>query len=141
MTHDLQPTTDDLFRYDRPPVWTLTLPWPPSENEYRRVRPVRGRGRIPVKTDRVREFHAAVARKVFLHRIKPPTGRLIVLAECYPPDRRTRDLGNLDKALMDALEKAGAIAGDGDIDDQRFVRRERVRGGKVVVSVWEVGSG
>lgn len=47
------------------------------------------------------------------------------------------DLGNLDKALMDALEHAGVYENDNDIDDLHFVRVGR-KGEVVSVEVREL---
>ena len=36
--------------------------------------------------------------------IKPLTGKLVVDVEVFPPDNRRRDIDNVQKALLDALE-------------------------------------
>jgi crossover junction endodeoxyribonuclease RusA len=59
----------------------------------------------------------------------------------YPPDRRTRDLGNLDKALSDALQFAGVIADDGDIDDLHYIRGGVYKGGRLKVMIEEIPGG
>lgn len=61
-------------------------------------------------------------------------GRLAVAVRVYHPDRRTRDLDNLGKALLDAL-KGCFIRDDGDIDDLRYTRCEVRKGGLVVVTI------
>lgn len=49
------------------------------------------------------------------------TGRLSVEIDAHPPDRRRRDLDNLQKPLLDALEYAGVYEDDSQID--RLVSR------------------
>lgn len=61
--------------------------------------------------------------------------RLQVTVQAYPPDRRKRDLGNLDKVLMDSLEKAKVFDDDAQIDDVRYIRRAVEKGGKVIVRI------
>lgn len=57
------------------------------------------------------------------HWIKAPTtDRLRVTILAVMPDRRLRDLGNLEKASMDALTHAGVWKDDGQIDDLRIIR-------------------
>jgi len=87
----------------RAPV-ELKLPWPPSvNNAYRSL----GMGRV-VKTKTAREYFSGIAKLIQAKQI-PPFGdsRLKILIRCYPPDNRRRDLGNLDKVLMDTLEHSG----------------------------------
>jgi len=37
--------------------------------------------------------------------VKPMAGMLAVKVRAYPPDRRKRDIDNIQKPLLDALEK------------------------------------
>ena len=71
----------------------------------------------------------------------PANSRAAVVVEAFMPDRRPRDLDNLFKALLDALVKAGVLVDDSIIDDLRIVRKDVIKGGKVVVSISEVKSG
>lgn len=66
-----------------------------------------------------------------------PTDRLKVVVLLSPPDRRRRDIDNLAKALLDALEAGGLFHDDCQIDDLRIIRDKEdiVKGGKVVVHI------
>ena len=50
------------------------------------------------------------------NRIKPLQGRLAMAIELYPPDKRRRDIDNVLKATLDALQHGGAYADDCQID-------------------------
>jgi len=62
-------------------------------------------------------------------------GPLVVTIDVHPPDRRRRDLDNLFKGILDALEKGGAYHDDSQIEDLRIRRCGRVAGGKAIVRV------
>lgn len=115
---------------------TLTLPYPPSINTYwRHV------GQRVLISANGRRYRRAVGDAVLLGigagqiAEDPLPGRLAVLVEAAPPDRRARDLDNILKALLDALTHAGVWLDDSQIDDLRIVRRGPERGGRVVVHV------
>lgn len=65
----------------------------------------------------------------------PLPGRLRVRIKVCPPDRRRRDLDNVQKALLDALEHGGVYADDGQIDRIEVERGPVTPGGCVVVEV------
>lgn len=48
--------------------------------------------------------------------------RLKIEAIVSPPDRRRRDLDNLEKCLWDSLEHSGLYRNDSQIDDKHMVR-------------------
>jgi len=69
---------------------------------------------------------------------KPPSGGRIALAmDAFPPDRRRRDLDNIQKPVLDALEHAGVYMDDSQIDLLVTRRREAVSGGRLLVTVDE----
>jgi crossover junction endodeoxyribonuclease RusA len=55
--------------------------------------------------------------------------------DAFPPDRRRRDLDNIQKPVLDALEHAGVYEDDSQIDLLVTCRREVVPGGRILVMV------
>ena len=55
--------------------------------------------------------------------------------EVYPPDRRRRDIDNVQKALLDALEHGRAYRDDSQIVRLAIERREPIRGGRTIVRI------
>ena len=110
---------------------SLTLPYPPTANTlyatYRGRRLLSKRGKDYVKL---------IAKEVLASRAKSfGTSRLLVDVLVIPPDKRKRDLGNLDKVLMDSLQKAGLFEDDSQIDDLRFRRLPSEKPGRVEVTI------
>jgi len=62
-------------------------------------------------------------------------GPLQVELLACPPDRRRRDLDNLQKALLDAVVAARVIEDDSNIDDLRVTRGPVFEHGKVNVLI------
>jgi crossover junction endodeoxyribonuclease RusA len=58
--------------------------------------------------------------------------------DAFPPDRRRRDLDNLQKPVLDALEHAGIYEDDSQIDLLLTRRRDVVAGGRLDVQVDEL---
>jgi crossover junction endodeoxyribonuclease RusA len=110
----------------------LELPYPPTNNTY--YRNVNSRTIISAKG---RQYSVEVGK--MLAGCVPIEGRLSVHIEAYPPDLRRRDLDGIFKGLLDALTKAGFWLDDEQIDDLRIVRREKIKGGKVVLRVTVIG--
>jgi crossover junction endodeoxyribonuclease RusA len=113
------------------PYMKVTLPWPPSGNRYYR--------RVGAKTlisRDGREYRKLVQAICLAEGVKRLGGRLNMAIEAYPPDNRRRDLDNLLKATLDALQHGGAYEDDSQID-WLLVRRKPVQpGGVLIVSAW-----
>ena len=107
------------------------LPWPPSINRYYRT----FRGRILISKDG-REYRKTVCN--LLEGMKVVPGRLAVEIHAYPPDRRKRDLDNIQKALLDSIEHSGLIEDDANIDKLTTIRREIIKGGKVSIDLKQI---
>jgi len=58
--------------------------------------------------------------------------------DAFPPDRRRRDLDNLQKSTLDALEHAGLYEDDSQIDLLIARRCEVAPGGKLIVRMMEM---
>ncbi len=101
-------------------AFTATLPWPPSINKYYG----RARNHVYIKAEgrafreevvldlqdafpEMRETEPGVRKTMFL-----PDQELSVTLDMYPPDRKDRDLDNVEKAILDALQHAGVYAND-----------------------------
>jgi crossover junction endodeoxyribonuclease RusA len=115
---------------------TLNLPYPPSANSYWRHP---DRGALAGKhllSENGRKYRRAVSLIVGAARARLGLAvpvRMVVTA--HMPDRRKRDLDNLLKGLLDALQYAGVYESDSQIDDLRIMRGPVIKGGSVIVQI------
>jgi crossover junction endodeoxyribonuclease RusA len=84
----------------------IRLPFPPSINRVHRT--INGR---PILSKRGREYYdlatpLAAASGVVIR------GPYLLVIKAHRPDRRKRDIGNLEKIVSDTLTKAGVIEDD-----------------------------
>lgn len=110
----------------------FTLPFPPSLNRlYRRVGP------RTLISRQGREYRTLVCGLLAGGGVrKPPSGGRIALAmDAFPPDRRRRDLDNLQKSVLDSLQHAGVYEDDSLIDLLLTQRRHVVAGGLLRVHI------
>lgn len=114
----------------------LILPWPPTVNSYYTQTK---RGRFISKTGRLfREKVGADCREQ-LGYIDPIDDKLFIEVHLFPPDRRTRDLDNYMKALLDALTEAGIWVDDSQVDQLCIYRGVIVPKGRVVLQIEDAG--
>jgi len=114
----------------RTSTFEVELPYPPSLNNYwRRVGP---RTLISREGRRFRRHVVAILAALARN---PLHGRLAVEIEVYPPDNRRRDIDNVPKALLDALEHARVFEDDSQIVDLRIRKCTATPGGKVRVTL------
>ncbi|EPA3162808.1 RusA family crossover junction endodeoxyribonuclease, partial [Yersinia enterocolitica] len=66
--------------------------------------------------------------------------RLKVSISAHVPDRRRRDLDNLQKAVFDSLVHAEFMQDDEQIDDFRVRRQPIEKGGRLSISITELES-
>ncbi|MFA7235766.1 MAG: RusA family crossover junction endodeoxyribonuclease [Phycisphaeraceae bacterium] len=96
----------------------MTLPYPPSVNHYWR----HYRGHVVISREgrtfreNVRALLAAPGRAGNGPRKPPSGGRIALCMDAFPPDRRRRDLDNIQKPVLDALEHAEMYEDDSQID-------------------------
>ena len=110
----------------------LALPYPPSVNHYWRM----WRGRMVIcREGRAYREEVCALLPAGGFRKPPPGARIALCMDAFPPDRRRRDLDNLQKAVLDALEHAGLYADDSQIDLLVTRRCRLVAGGKLHVRV------
>ncbi len=108
----------------------LTLPYPPSVNHYWGVS---GKQRFIGKKGK--EFRIAVSEACLDAQVQTMDGRLAVHVAIWPPDNRKRDVDNILKPLLDAMEHAGVYENDSQIDELHIIRREPVKGGSCSVVI------
>lgn len=82
-----------------------------------------------------REYREAVVAQI--GHVTPLEGRLKVTMYMYPPTKRQFDIDNYVKAQWDALQAAGVIKNDNQIDKLYIERMAVEKGGKVLVEITE----
>ena len=97
---------------------TLRLPWPPSVNHYWRY----GNGHFYISTEG-RRYKLAVCGIIATANVRPLEGNVKITIDAFPPDRRRRDIDNLEKALMDACIKRDGFATGLFLDDSQVKRK------------------
>lgn len=110
----------------------LELPFPPSVNHYYR----RG-GERTLISRKGRRFLAGVLAHMAAVGVGQLSGPLRVEIEVYPPDRRRRDIDNVQKALLDALQHGGLYQDDSQIVKLNVEKRSCVAAGRVIVRLEE----
>jgi crossover junction endodeoxyribonuclease RusA len=114
-------------------MYEFVLPYPPSINHYfRRVGP-----RTLISREG-RRFRESVVTILAAGRRPPLSGRLGVEVLAYPPDNRRRDVDNIQKALLDALQHGGAYDDDSQIVKLSVEKCDATPGGRTVVKIREL---
>ncbi len=113
----------------------IELPFPPTINSYyghtrRGVKYITKKGKSFREEVRV----ACVEQNAYNLSL---TSRIQLDVILYPPDRRTRDLDNYMKALLDALTLAKVWGDDEQIDSLTAHRGKLIKGGKCSVRISE----
>ena len=119
----------------------LALPYPPSLNHYWRKwnnRMVISREGRAYRKDVCALLAPAPEMGGNGPRKPPSGGRIALCMDAFPPDRRRRDLDNIQKGLLDSLAHAGVYEDDSQIDLLIGRRRPVTAGGKVEVRVSEL---
>ena len=111
----------------------ITLPYPPSVNHYW-IHTRRGAFISKKGVEFRKQVHEIAQTEICYGR----DTRLFVDVSVWVPDKRKRDLDNLLKSLLDALQHADIFADDSQIDDLRITRVGWCEGGKVTVKISEI---
>jgi len=97
----------------------LTLPYPPSVNHYWK----RGRrGQMFISPAGMR-FRDAVILASRAEIGGPLSGPVMLRLAIYPPDKRRRDIDNVLKAILDALQHAGVYKDDSQVVELHVVKK------------------
>jgi Holliday junction resolvase RusA-like endonuclease len=108
----------------------IELSYPPSVNHYwRRFGPRTLISRAG------RAYRTRVCLLLAARRVRPLVGPLAVHIDVIPPDRRRRDVDNLLKATLDALEYGGVYHDDSQIVSLSISKRGVVPGGRALIRV------
>lgn len=109
----------------------MVLPWPPSVNSYWRHS---ARGTYLSKHGRQfrKDALAAIAKEELT-----PFGdaRVAVVIELRAPDRRTRDIDNHCKGILDAMTHSKIIDDDSQVDQLRIIRGPVEKEGAAYVTI------
>lgn len=106
----------------------LSLSYPPSVNKAWRA--VNGR---TIKSKPYRDWEKVAKKEILAQRPKALTGAYELELEVFLPDRRRRDIGNLEKPVSDILERAGVIEDDCKAERIEITKQDCVKGGMVKV--------
>lgn len=109
----------------------IDLPYPPSMNHY--WRRVGARTLISKEGRAFRERVQILCRQAQAGTMEGP---LVIRIWAHPPDTRARDLDNLLKAPLDAMQHGGLYLDDGQIDEIHLHRGQCIPGGKLEVEIW-----
>lgn len=102
-------------------TYRVTLPYPPSVNTYWRMF-VMGKSPRMILSKDGRDYQKSAGLSWLRAGHPKLRGRFSLLIIAFMPDRRTRDLDNICKAVLDGLTHANAIDDDSQIDDLRVLR-------------------
>jgi crossover junction endodeoxyribonuclease RusA len=114
----------------------IELPYPPTVNHYWKRR--HGQHSLYIAEAGKRYREDVLGLVLVANPARPVPGRLSVVLELHPPDRRRRDLDNTFKGLLDALTHARVYEDDSQIDHLEIDRLEVRKGGLVIVTITEL---
>jgi crossover junction endodeoxyribonuclease RusA len=112
----------------------LALPYPPSANRYWR----KWRNRMVI-SEEGRAYRARIIRMNILGWLKLKTlaGEVEIDFFTSPPDKRKRDIDNLEKCLFDSLQHAGLYFNDNQICRFQVIRKSPVKNGRIDLFISE----
>jgi crossover junction endodeoxyribonuclease RusA len=98
----------------------LTLPYPPSANHYKGITCQKGKAKTYLKT-KAKQYHNLIQELTINTPTIPPIPTKATIIT-HPPDNRKRDLGNVEKVLLDSLQRAGILPDDAQINELHIIR-------------------
>jgi crossover junction endodeoxyribonuclease RusA len=113
-------------------ILRFELPYPPSVNHYY-IHTSRG---VKISAKGVK-YRADAYYLLSKYRGKCQDKKIAVTINVFPPDKRKRDLDNILKCLLDAMEHANVYENDNNIDMLTVIRRQRVPNGCVQIWIGE----
>jgi crossover junction endodeoxyribonuclease RusA len=114
-------------------VEKLELPWPPSLNAYWRI----CQGRLIVSSQ-ARAYRQKVCYLAFKIRRAFWDKKVFLHIEAYPPDKRCRDIDNLLKITLDALQEARVYENDNQVCRILLERKPVEKPGRILISFSEI---
>jgi crossover junction endodeoxyribonuclease RusA len=113
---------------------TIQLPFPPSFNHYWR----QAGSRIIISASGRKYRNDVWCLVKSLNLTSKLQGKLSVDIFAYPPDERKRDVDNMLKAPLDALQKAGVYEDDNQIEKLLIERKRSSKPGLMIVTITEI---
>jgi crossover junction endodeoxyribonuclease RusA len=111
----------------------LKLPWPPSANRYwRHV------GNRVLVSKEANKYKKEIKLWSLFWKRPCLKGRVAITMHAYPPDKRARDLDNLQKVLLDSLQDANIFVNDSQIDKITIERMPVAKNGHMLVWIEEI---
>jgi crossover junction endodeoxyribonuclease RusA len=110
----------------------ITLPWPPSYNNYYRIA---GKRLIIAKDGK--RFRRAASLIAAYQKVTTFEGAVHVEIDLHPPDNRRRDCDNYQKIICDALQHGQVYKDDSQIVKLTTEKKEKIPDGRVIVRVYE----
>ena len=110
---------------------TITLPWPPTVN-HMHINVIKGR----IRSKGYIAFCGLVAHIVEREKIASMGSKRLSVAIClHGPNKRSFDIDNRVKPILDALQRAGVFDDDEQVDSLAVTRGAIVKGGLCVVRI------
>lgn len=107
----------------------ISLPYPPSINNY--YRNFNGRIIISKAGREYRQLVESLMRDFG----QPMEGKLAVRIEMHPPDNKRRDVDNVLKSLLDALQHGGAYKDDSQIYRLSIEKLTPIKNGYTTIEI------
>ena len=124
--------------FNHRPDWTITVPWPRSNNLTWR----QGKNGRLYKCPKASQYQTFVGEVWRSEQVPAINGQCVVYMLCRPKTYGARDLDNVPKSIMDGLTTAGAWPADSMKNHRSLILERDGDGtfdvGEVIISAWEV---